>query len=655
MDATQISIEQLQEQLGLTDEQLSGQGDFELPPMELNSPLLDSGATPDDLENFNPEVIDLDAINSIHFDGGLIDYASSFEQIGLNVEQALTSAQQTEASAEEEYGQLLNPIFDFLKSFEPAPLEQAPLERTLLEQATSPVFYNTATPGHPVVSSPAPTMATTIPTPHSPQLAVVPNWSPFEQAPAQFLAPPSPSVSNQIFDSSPYLQRRPDDRISFPLPTAERLQGIFPGRRVRTTEKRRQREATALTSPAAVNGFAGPPAQARHALQVDKVTHVNQTEQAQRPVRMLQQTRAQQQAQVLQAPQAAGPAVIRARFTNLEQARQSTAMLPIHKAWLPPRRDVTIPQDNVARAFYVGNLMQAFHATRECIETAETQGIEHRWAGLVNGTSPYTLDMFECVSWELVNIAEKLHNHGPAYFSARIFDPDTMRNVYTHRNLTFAECIQAMCRLLRFSKARCESLLKSEDMFKTVGFPDLLYKESQANKTAADKKRRQVADDDELQGQRELSAPGVGGENLEDGIFVPGPVVQTGAQRRTNAQQPYQSTPTLQPFAQQRLPRSAPAGSLLGVRQHHPARQDSTSDTDAPRLYVPAASVPQYGQSLLNVPNAPASTNSVRPVGPYVLTSEQARTFQESVAAFKQATNRPRASKARFPGNPPSQ
>lgn len=167
-------------------------------------------------------------------------------------------------------------------------------------------------------------------------------------------------------------------------------------------------------------------------------------------------------------------------FGNLAQAQTAMAARKLKQAWKVDQNDATRPQNNQKRAAYVIQLLDALEDISQATDShGPTTAFTKRWAN--HPTDPYyNAKEMETVCWKMLDIAERLHAHGPAALS--IFDPPSLANIWKSRNMDFAERIIAICDLLRRSKSRCDKLMKGEALETLVGAPKQKMMNVETNK-----------------------------------------------------------------------------------------------------------------------------------------------------------------------------
>lgn len=179
------------------------------------------------------------------------------------------------------------------------------------------------------------------------------------------------------------------------------------------------------------------------------------------------------------------------QFTNRAQAQQASVNRNLLNDWQSPDKDGSIPRNADHRAFYVRLLLHAFKDISQCIDFVGGNSFREHWETLKDGKSIYTVEQMETVCWQLVAIAESLHTRGPS--SLGIYDESKLKNAYECRNLTFAQRITHLCKLLQMSKARCETLLKFEGMHIFVATPMQLIRQTRGNKKQNDGRKNMLA------------------------------------------------------------------------------------------------------------------------------------------------------------------
>ncbi|KAJ4364126.1 hypothetical protein N0V83_009581 [Neocucurbitaria cava] len=169
------------------------------------------------------------------------------------------------------------------------------------------------------------------------------------------------------------------------------------------------------------------------------------------------------------------------QFANYAQSQQAVATHPLPHNWRAPLNDPTLPNNVDDQSYYVAQLVAAFMDITQCIDSEDVDSFQEHWETLASGRpSPYTEEMMEIISWQLVTIAEDLHRQGP--ISLGVYDATKLKNAKKSQKLTFGARIQQICTLLRLSKARCETCLKGDGLEMIVATPVLLVAQTKGNK-----------------------------------------------------------------------------------------------------------------------------------------------------------------------------
>lgn len=129
--------------------------------------------------------------------------------------------------------------------------------------------------------------------------------------------------------------------------------------------------------------------------------------------------------------------------------------------------------------------------------------------------------------WELARIAERLHRAGPAHLS--IFDPEAQRQNAKTRDLTFEQRVAFMCRLMRYSKARCDALIKGEAWELFVVQAKLMLQESRTNREQNENRKVIARLGREAMGRRKKKKKKKGGMVLGDGTGADGDGAAAGS------------------------------------------------------------------------------------------------------------------------------
>ncbi|KAF2993589.1 Proteoglycan-4 [Curvularia kusanoi] len=170
-------------------------------------------------------------------------------------------------------------------------------------------------------------------------------------------------------------------------------------------------------------------------------------------------------------------------FTSYDDAKVAMKSRFMHKDFVPPHPDHTIPRTYVERSNYVLKLFNAFQDTSACKDTKGGHIFRKRWADL----DFYNAQEIEKVCWHMLDIAERLHTEGPV--SLDCHDEETERKVWCSRDYTFEERIDNICHLLRYTKHSCDTLMKGDNFISVVGAP--LSKTSGAKTMVKQNNKRQ--------------------------------------------------------------------------------------------------------------------------------------------------------------------
>ncbi|KAH6639180.1 hypothetical protein C7974DRAFT_469759 [Boeremia exigua] len=170
-------------------------------------------------------------------------------------------------------------------------------------------------------------------------------------------------------------------------------------------------------------------------------------------------------AQNLQAQtQAQGP-LAGLTFTSLRDAETAMSTREIKFGWTPPFPDPTIPTTQAERSAYVLLMLNAFLDTSECKDNLTGRSFSKRWTT----SNYYKVEEMEKVCWSLLDFAVRLHTHGPA--ASSMYCPVTLKKMRKSRKLDFQQRIDAVCNMMKFSKAYCDTLMKGEGIEALVGAP----------------------------------------------------------------------------------------------------------------------------------------------------------------------------------------
>jgi hypothetical protein len=185
-------------------------------------------------------------------------------------------------------------------------------------------------------------------------------------------------------------------------------------------------------------------------------------------------------------------------YSSLAHARAVIAQRPVEHDWQPDHEDQTIPRTNQQREAYVLQLLNAMNDTSEARDSkGKNTPFNNRWVLRSHDQNHfYKMDEMEAVCWDILDLAERLHAHGPIALS--IYDPAALGEVRKSKSLTFDKRIGFVCQAMRMSKARCDSLMKGDGLATLVGSPSLkvrgthLQKNQNARRAETIEKGRQV-------------------------------------------------------------------------------------------------------------------------------------------------------------------
>ncbi|KAF1846237.1 uncharacterized protein K460DRAFT_406455 [Cucurbitaria berberidis CBS 394.84] len=177
-------------------------------------------------------------------------------------------------------------------------------------------------------------------------------------------------------------------------------------------------------------------------------------------------------------------------FTNLREARDSVLNRDLD--CMPPSPDLSIPKTDEQRAGYVLRLLLAMR-NRDDVLDKDVESKRYNATGTddMGGGYYYKEEDMEKVCWEIVNIAEKLHIHGPNILS--IYDRETLRNIKRDINFTFEERMQCLIKMLCFFKSRCDAFMKGSAMEETVAQPLQKLTQALTNRNQNDKRAKIIA------------------------------------------------------------------------------------------------------------------------------------------------------------------
>ncbi|KAH9862832.1 hypothetical protein J1614_010925 [Plenodomus biglobosus] len=215
-------------------------------------------------------------------------------------------------------------------------------------------------------------------------------------------------------------------------------------------------------------------------------------------------------------------------FADRAQALAAAATIPTRWDFKPPMNDISLPHNDTSRAYYVRQLVAAFHNTEGAINSGLGPH-QQRCADLTIGENKYTPQEIETVCWQLVAHAEALHTHGPRIFG--IFDESKMSQIYKSRYQSFTQRIGFMCEAVTLSKARCDMLLKGESLEMFVGTAMTTISQSKSMKKTNGKRW-------EVMAEARNMMPGDGRAHYMSGPSVPAHLAAGAASASSNIDNP---------------------------------------------------------------------------------------------------------------------
>ncbi|CAN9176501.1 unnamed protein product [Alternaria sp. RS040] len=224
---------------------------------------------------------------------------------------------------------------------------------------------------------------------------------------------------------------------------------------------------------------------------------------------------AQVSAQTTQPVAAAVPSAI--GFKGFVEAKQAAVTRVILHNYTPPVNDSSLPKDDddATRKVYIRQMYDAYVDITQCIDRATVANFDSHFATLSSNppTSPITPVMISTICWHLLTIAIELHTRGPV--SLNIYDPAKLKNIYTHRSLTFKARIDAVCELLKLSKARCARLLKLDGLDMVVANAPMLCRQTKANHSSNGHRQSYLAAGNDAVAGKKRDASEMNSEEVE--------------------------------------------------------------------------------------------------------------------------------------------
>ncbi|OAL45759.1 hypothetical protein IQ07DRAFT_683699 [Pyrenochaeta sp. DS3sAY3a] len=132
--------------------------------------------------------------------------------------------------------------------------------------------------------------------------------------------------------------------------------------------------------------------------------------------------------------------------------------------WKAPKDDETIPTTSQRKIALVKDLINSIKTNRNCKEKVDWLFLT-RWAD--EATYYKWLDI-EPLAWKILSFMVDVHEKG---WTEPIFDRDLRESVQQTMFFTFQDRFQALCKLLRYEKNKCEDLLKGDRWNSIIGNP----------------------------------------------------------------------------------------------------------------------------------------------------------------------------------------
>ncbi|KAH7377309.1 hypothetical protein BKA66DRAFT_422476 [Pyrenochaeta sp. MPI-SDFR-AT-0127] len=174
------------------------------------------------------------------------------------------------------------------------------------------------------------------------------------------------------------------------------------------------------------------------------------------------------------------------KFSSRDEARNTA--LDRTLTWSPPKPDATIPTTPGQRAGYVLRLLLAMRNRDNVLDKArESKHFNAKGAeDMGGGYYYYKAEDMETVCWEIVTLAENLHNHGANVLG--IYDRDALSQIKKEIKFTFEERMSLIIKMLCFFKSRCDAIMKGNAMEEAVAYPMLKLVQIMANRVSNDRR-----------------------------------------------------------------------------------------------------------------------------------------------------------------------
>jgi hypothetical protein len=178
-------------------------------------------------------------------------------------------------------------------------------------------------------------------------------------------------------------------------------------------------------------------------------------------------------------------------FNNRDEALKGVAI----PQWNAPQNDRTVPNTQAERQEWVRRLVRAFLDIRNCKDKPGPV-FKKRWFDPEKPEDGYRnfydRKAIEKMCWDIVDMVEKLHRHGPKTFSC--YDPAFLKMVTKTQGLTFKNRMSKLILLFTQYKARCDKMFKSSIMETYVADPDTMLHTAQTNRGANDNRQEYIVE-----------------------------------------------------------------------------------------------------------------------------------------------------------------
>lgn len=161
--------------------------------------------------------------------------------------------------------------------------------------------------------------------------------------------------------------------------------------------------------------------------------------------------------------------------------------------WSFPANDPTVPTTDAEKQAWVKKLVKAFLNRRGILDKQTGPVLNARWLQRREDGSYcdyYGEDSIERVCWDLVHTVVRMHRDGLEWIP--VFDSETWAKGFKESDITFKERMEALCKLFKYFKNRCDKMMKGENRWGTILAPMEASKTARNNRDANDERHKML-------------------------------------------------------------------------------------------------------------------------------------------------------------------